>query len=87
MKRFSPYRNPKREATRPAAYEPRITEKATTIVTLSKADAGELDRAGHMDAFLRELSEWAERMATLGYAIKAEPEEGPGTMVWRALIG
>lgn len=53
-------------------------------VALSKSTAAWVDKPG-MTAFLADLSRWAERMMTRGYTIVAEPDEGPGTMRWRAV--
>jgi hypothetical protein len=52
-------------------------------VRLTKRAAAALDKPG-MRAFLADLSTWAERLALDGYTIHSEPDEGPGTMVWRA---
>lgn len=50
---------------------------------LTKGDAVRLNRLG-MAAFLRDLEEWAFVKRAQGYSIDSAPEEGPGTMVWRA---
>lgn len=54
-------------------------------IRLSKSDALKLTKAKEMPAFLNALSAWAERLGQEGFTIRAEPEEGPGTMVWRAI--
>lgn len=55
-----------------------------TEVSLSKSDGAYL-KPDEMKEFLANLSAWAERMATKGYTIVADPDAGPGTMYWRAV--
>jgi len=50
----------------------------------TKGDSVDLKKSGAMPTFLQLLSDWAEANGTAGKEIKAEPLEGPGTMVWRA---
>lgn len=87
MTRYSPYRDPKP----PKAFDPgQPRHEAKTIepdaleVTLSKSE-GAAPSELQMQSFLAELSAWAERMATKGYTIVPDPDEGPGTMRWRAV--
>lgn len=61
---------------------PKIDMKADEQ-RLSKHDAAVLNRLG-MAAFLRDLEEWSYVKQAQGYTVYSEPEEGPGTMVWRA---
>lgn len=63
--------------------EPMIDPDALEV-KLSKGWAEKLVREGTMQQFLAELGRWAERKGTEGYTIASEPDEGPGTMVWRA---
>lgn len=68
----------------PDAAVERLIDPEALEVTLSKGLAERLAREGTMAQFRRELSAWAERKGTEGYTISAEPDEGPGTMIWRA---
>ena len=77
--RYSPYREPR--APQPVEAKPKLGIGRDDLeVTLSKGDALKYD----MNDFTIRLSEWAERMATKGYRIESVPDEGPGTMRWRA---
>lgn len=50
---------------------------------LSKSEAAHLNRLG-MAAFLRDLEDWTAMKSAQGFTVYPEPEEGPGTMVWKA---
>lgn len=85
--RYSPFKNPREHAPEDVGNEPTpasFFDRDALEVRLSKGDAANYARKGWMNAFTLALSEWAERMATKGYTIEAVPEEGPGTMRWRA---
>ena len=67
-----------------ARIESKTIDPEALEVTLSKSEAAHLSKP-QMASFLTELSAWAERRATQGYRIVADPLEGPGTMRWRAV--
>lgn len=62
--------------------KPRI-DLAADEQRLSKGEASGLNRLG-MAAFLRDLEDWTAMKVAQGFTVHPEPEEGPGTMVWRA---
>lgn len=53
-------------------------------IRLTKGDAARAT-APEMREFQGLLSLWASLLGGQGYRIDAVPEEGPGTMVWRAV--
>lgn len=62
--------------------KPRI-DLAADEQRLSKSEAVNLNRLG-MAALLRDLEDWTAMKTAQGFTVYPEPEEGPGTMVWRA---
>ena len=65
-------------------FEATIFRPVATEVRLSKSDGARWPRA-KMAAFLAVLDRWARRMADDGFEVLPAPEEGPGTMVWKAV--
>jgi hypothetical protein len=65
------------------AWERRFFAPDALEVSLSKSDAAHRTVEQNA-AFNRDLSTWAESMATKGYTIVPDPDAGPGTMYWRA---
>lgn len=51
----------------------------------TKGDARELTETGGMRTFLVLVADWAEANGTAGRTIESSPDEGPGTMIWRAV--
>lgn len=53
-------------------------------IRLSKSDSAQMTPEERRE-FNGLLSLWAQTLGEQGYRIDAVPEEGPGTMVWRAV--
>ena len=80
---FSPWRARRETVVEPEAADAPTFEPKALVVTLSKGEAASMT-PDSMRSFLADVAAWAERMAMDGYTIRADPDEGPGTMRWRA---
>jgi len=85
--RYSPWRAPVEPLRAPEQEHRALTQFAVDPqeVFLSKGDAADLAKAKLSGEFTRRLGAWAESRGTRGYTIDPVPDEGPGTMRWRAV--